>query len=215
VYNVAFQEHWEIEHATNAEIWPLMIGKDTEDSAETELQIAMILNSVPVIPAGHRALELGAGVGRLVRAISPTGRFSEVCGVDSSMSIVLASQEYLRDHPAVTVHLGDGVNLPFPDNHFDFVYSFTAFQHMISLAIIHRNLREIRRVLVPGGLCRIQTINSNGDDPRDLKTYDGRVFRSVEEFAEQFQDAGLEVIGTAEGLTHPKHIYITARKRSQ
>ncbi len=210
---MAFTDAWEIKD--DAEIWPLMIGKNTEDSVDTEQQVSVILNSVPVIPAGQRALELGAGVGRLIRAIASTGRFNEVCGVDSSMSIILASQKYLRDHPAVTVHLGDSVNLPFPDNHFDFVYSFTVMQHMISLAIIHRNLREIRRVLVPGGLCRIQTISSNGDDPRDLKTYDGRVFRSVDEFADQFRDVGMEVIGTAEGLSHPKHIWVTARKYPQ
>ena len=208
---MAFTDYWEIEHSTDAEIWPLMIGKDAEDPAETERQVSAILNSDPAIPVGQRALEIGAGVGRLVKAISSTGRFNEVYGVDSSMSIVLASQEYLRDRASV-VHLGDGINLPFPDGYFDFVYSFTAFQHMVSLAIIHRNLREIRRVLTTGGLCRIQTISSNGDDPRDLKTYDGRVFRSVDEFAEQFRDVGLEVIGTAEGMSHPKHIWTSARK---
>lgn len=208
---MAFTDYWEIEHSTDAEIWPLMIGKDAEDPAETERQVSAILNSDPAIPVGQRALEIGAGVGRLVKAISSTGRFNEVYGVDSSMSIVLASQEYLRDRASV-VHLGDGINLPFPDGYFDFVYSFTAFQHMVSLAIIHRNLREIRRVLTTGGLCRIQTISSNGDDPRDLKTYDGRVFRSVDEFVQQFRDVGLEVVGTAEGLTHPKHIFVTARK---
>ena len=207
---MAFCDFWEVENGTDAEIWPLMIGKDAEDPAETQRQVEVILDG---IPKGNRALELGAGVGRLLKAIASTDRFTEVCGVDSSMTIVLASQEYLRGC-AATVHLGDGINLPFPDDYFDFVYSFTSVQHMVSLAIIHRNLREIRRVLTVGGLCRIQTISSNGDDPRDLKTYDGRVFRNVDEFAQQFRDVGLEVVGTAEGLTHERHIWITARKVS-
>lgn len=205
---MAFQEHWEVEHGTYPEIWPLMVGKDYEDVAETEQQAAVILEG---IPAGKHALEVGCGVGRLLKAVAKAGTFADVCGVDTSMSIVLASHQYLEHSPA-HVTLSDGINLPYPDGYFDFVYSFTVFQHMISLAIIHRNLREIRRVLVSGGLCRIQTINSNGNDPRDLKTYDGRVFRSVDEFAQQFCDVGLEIVGTAEGLTHPKHIWVTARK---
>jgi SAM-dependent methyltransferase len=202
---MAFVDHWEIK--SDSEIWPLIVGKDAEDSIETEQQVAVILDG---IPKGGLALEIGAGIGRLLRAVYKTERFGEVVGVDSSMSMQLASQEYLG--PQSTVYLNDGINLPFPDENFDFVYSFTAFQHMVSLAIVHRNLNEIQRVLKVGGLCRIQTISSNGDDPRDLKTYDGRVFISVDEFADQFRDVGLEVIATAAGLTHPKHIWVTARK---
>ena len=216
-----FTDYWEI--STEAEIWPLMVGHNTENVDETAQQVSVILNSAPAVPAGNRALEIGAGVGRLLRGIAQfncmahadnnTGmyRFTEIIGVDSSMSMVLASQAYLKDWGA-RVELGDGVSLPFGDESFYFIYSFTSFQHMISLAIIHRNLCEIRRVLTVGGLCRIQTISSNGDDPRDLRTYDGRVFRNINEFAEQFRDVGLEVVGTAEGLTHPKHIWVTARK---
>lgn len=206
-----FTDYWEVENQRGEDIWPLMIGKDREDPAETASQISVILDSVPAIPDGNRVLEVGAGVGRLLRAMASTGRFSEVYGVDSSMSIIAASQLYLEGHQAEVV-LTDGINLPFPDGYFDFVYSFTVYQHMISLAIIHRNLCEVRRVLKPGGLCRIQTISSNGNDPRDLKTYDGRVFRDVREFAQQFEAVGLDMAMMAEGLSHPKHAWVTARR---
>ncbi len=209
---MAFTDTWEIKDDT--EIWPLMVGGEAENITETQQQVSVILDG---IPNGKSVLEIGAGVGRLLKEVLLREHFDTASGVDSSMSMVIASHKYLqgRAQERMMVHLGDGINLPFPDNYLDFVYSFTTFQHMVSLAIIYLNLQEIRRILVPGGLCRIQTINSNGDNPRDLKTYDGRVFRSVDEFADQFRDVGLEVMGTAEGLTHPKHIWVTARKYPQ
>src|SRR5579872_824528 len=124
-----FTDYWEV--ADDSEIWPLMIGKSSEDDDDTRHQISVILND---IPCGNRVLEVGAGIGRLLRAVSMSGRFAESIGIDSSMSLVLSSQKYLEGR--ARVDLGDGLRLPYPDDYFDFVYSFTCLQHMISLAII-------------------------------------------------------------------------------
>lgn len=43
-------------------------------------------------------------------------------------------------------------NFPYPDNHFDVVYSFSVFTHMGVDEIAHY-LKETRRVLKPGGKC--------------------------------------------------------------
>ena len=203
---------WELADPTDERaIFQLMVGQDAENPSETALQTSVILDGPNPIPRGKRALELGAGVGRLVRAIGLTGRFEEVVGVDSSISMTLASERYLNGCGGRVI-LTDGLHIPFPDNHFDFVWSFTVFQHLVALAIIHRNLMEIRRVLIPNGLCRIQTIASGDQDPHNTELFDGRVFRSGEEFADRFRAVGLEVVMVEQGLTHPQHIFVTARK---
>ena len=204
---LAIESHWELDDPTNeALVWDRIVGHSSEDQEETHHHVSVILEGIPI---RGRVLEIGAGIGRLMKPL--TGMtFQEIHGCDSSLTFVTLGQNYLGSGSQLV--LNDGLTLPYPDSYFDFVFSFLVFQHFRSLAIIHRNLREIRRVLTTGGLCRIQTISSNGDDPRDLKTYDGRVFRSVDEFAQQFRDVGMEVVGTVEGLTHPKHIFVTARK---
>ena len=47
----------------------------------------------------------------------------------------------------------DGENFPFPDEHFDFIFSWSAFEHV---ANVPRVLAEIRRVLKPQGRAFIQ-----------------------------------------------------------
>ena len=47
----------------------------------------------------------------------------------------------------------DGTTFPFPDNHFDFVYSWSAFEHIPDVPAV---LREARRVVKPTGRVFIQ-----------------------------------------------------------
>jgi len=47
----------------------------------------------------------------------------------------------------------DGIRFPFPDNHFDFVYSWSAFEHIPDVPAV---LREARRVVKPLGRVFIQ-----------------------------------------------------------
>lgn len=203
---LATESHWEVDTADTELVWDRIIGYSKEDQRDTDLHIKTILDGIPI---QGRILEVGAGIGRLMKPLRGMP-FQEVHGCDSSLSFITLGQDYLGADPKLV--LSDSMTLPYADNYFDLVFSFLVFQHLRSLAIIRRNLREIQRVLAPGGLCRIQTISSQGADPRDLKTYDGRVFRSGEEFAQQFRDVGLYVVNIHDGLTHNRHIWVTARK---
>lgn len=206
---MAVLDHWEIDPNNETEIWQRLIGHDSEDRAETVLQVSVILDE---IPHGFRALEIGCGVGRLIREIELRHHFDHpVEGCDSSLSLVTIGNSGYLDPPRIM--LSDGLLLPYPDNSFDFVYSFTCFQHMRSLAMIHRNLTETKRILRPGAVCRIQTVIAKPDtSPRDFSSYDGRVMTSVEEFESMFRGAGLEVVKSETGLTHPEHVWVTGRK---
>jgi ubiquinone/menaquinone biosynthesis C-methylase UbiE len=170
----------------------------------TEDQVRKILNG---IECGQRCLEIGAGYGRLLSHMIP--HFGLVVGVDSSEKLVAQSSAYLlSNEPNCRVVLTDGEFLPFPDNSFNFVYSFTVFQHMTTLATIRNNIREAHRVLAPNGVCRVQTVC--GDPNPDV--YDGRVFPSISEFAEEFLSAGfISADGSTDDVVK-NWIWVTARK---
>lgn len=102
-----------------------------------------------------RALEIGCGPGRLMKPLSRN--FGEIHGVDVSSEMVALAQERLAHIPHAHVHLTDGAELPqFADESFDFIYSYAVFQHIPDREVILDYLRDIRRVLKPGGIFRGQ-----------------------------------------------------------
>ena len=65
--------------------------------------------------------------------------------------------------PSAQIH---GTSLEdFADQSFDFVYSFALFPYIPSRELVLAFLREIRRVLRPGGLARLQFNGSAGGSP--------------------------------------------------
>lgn len=95
-------------------------------------------------PSGLRVLDLGCGTGDSVgmfRDLDPEIRW---VGVDIEDSPEVAS----RSRTDVEVHSYDGVHLPFDDEHFDLVYSHQVFEHVRHPEPL---LKDVRRVLVPGG----------------------------------------------------------------
>ena len=154
---------------------------ETVNSLETELRR---------VPARQRtqwkALEIGCGPGRLLRPMSR--HFAEIHGVDVSDEMVALAKEKLRDIPNAYPQVCDGARLTaFADNSIDFIYSYAVFQHIPSRDVVLEYMREVQRVLKPGGLARLQL---NGL-PRSLDdhytTWSGARFSASEvlEFAQQ------------------------------
>ncbi len=114
----------------------------------------------------ERALEIGCGPGRLMRPMSR--HFGEIHGVDISDEMIAQARSKLSDIPWAHPHAASGSDLAqFPDEHFDFVYSYAVFQHIPSAEVVFSYLRETVRVLKPGGFARLQI---NGL-PKTVKTY--------------------------------------------
>src|SRR5579864_2936767 len=104
---------------------------------------------------GWKALEIGCGLGRLMRPMSR--HFVEIHGVDVSDEMVARAKEKLADVPSAHAHVTDGASLSqFEDESFDFVYSYAVFQHIPSREVVLQYLREMHRVLRAGGLARLQ-----------------------------------------------------------
>ena len=123
-----------------------------EDSIEESL--SQILHGVQLAP-DWSVLEIGAGVGRLLRPLSE--KVAKAYGVDISPAMVEFASEYLRCCPDTRVFLNDGRSLSmFESETFDFCYSMICFQHIPDVGIVKDYLREIARVLKPDGLVRVQ-----------------------------------------------------------
>lgn len=88
------------------------------------------------------ALDLGAGTGKLTRAL--VGRVPEVIAVDPSPNMLT---ELSRALPQVATHVGTGEEIPLSDDSVDAVVAGQAW-HWVDPA---RAEPEVRRVLRPGG----------------------------------------------------------------
>jgi cyclopropane fatty-acyl-phospholipid synthase-like methyltransferase len=144
-----------------------------------------------------RALEIGCGSGRLMRPMSR--HFLEIHGVDVSADFIRQARENLLDIPNARPRQIHGTSLEdFADQSFDFAYSFDLFPHIPSQELVLAFLREIHRVMRPGGLVRLQFNGSAGSQSFDQWT--GAHFRSHEllEFAKahEFQVLALEGVST-------------------
>ncbi len=125
--------------------------------------------------AARRALEIGCGPGRLMRPMSR--HFGEIHGVDISDEMISQARAKLHDIPHAHTHHASGSDLAlFPSDHFDFVYSYAVFQHIPSAAVVFSYLREIVRVLRPGGIARLQI---NGLPRRPGRLRPGKAFVSA------------------------------------
>lgn len=95
------------------------------------------------VPRSGRVLDVGCGGQPVFLA---TCGFAERHGVDQ-----IFSEEHVRGgiHFAPYDAVRDG-NLPFPDDHFDAVTMLAVFEH-VDPAFLTPLLREVRRVLRPGG----------------------------------------------------------------
>lgn len=121
----------------------------------TQEELPHVLDGIPIQP-DWTTLEIGCGIGRLLRPIA--ARCRRVIGVDVSENMVALATEELRDINHVEIHANDGRQFPFVQSgSVDWVYSHLAFQHMTLKEIVESNLAECFRVLRPGGYLRIQT----------------------------------------------------------
>ncbi len=154
----------------------------------------------------YRALEIGCGPGRLVKPLSR--HFGEIHGVDVADEMIRLARERLADIPHAHFHTTDGASLPqFADESFDFIYSYAVFQHIPSRHVVLEYMREIRRLLTPGGIFHGQF---NGVAPAgDADTWSGVSF-SADDIHAFTRENGLELLNL-EG-EHTQYLWTTWRR---
>jgi SAM-dependent methyltransferase len=95
-------------------------------------------------------VEIGCGIGRMTRPLAARAR--RVVGVDVSPEMIERGRRALGDLPNVELVVGNGQDLGIlRDGSADVVYSFIVFQHIPEPTVTCGYVREIGRVLRPGG----------------------------------------------------------------
>lgn len=113
----------------------------------------LVLRDLQLSPK-TRALEIGCGVGRLLRPLA--SRVERAWGVDISEEMVGRARTALSGLENVEVRLTDGSLHGFGDATLDLVVSFIVFQHIPEKRDVSTYVREAARVLEGGGVLRFQ-----------------------------------------------------------
>lgn len=95
----------------------------------------------------EKVLDLGCGNGRLLQIFKDID--IDYIGVDSSEKLIEIAR---RIYPGTRFQVANAINLAFPNNCFDKVYSVAVLHHIPSKELRLQFLRGVLRVLKPGGL---------------------------------------------------------------
>jgi SAM-dependent methyltransferase len=140
-------------------------------SGEEDYQQLVVprLSVLGLEPQGKTMLEVGCGVGRVTRSFA--GRFASVYALDVSEEMLRRGRDLHADYDNIVWLHGDGTRFPqLADDSLDFVFSYLTLQHMPSTSVALGCVREILRVLKPGGAYCFQ-FNSN---PNPTMNWKGR-----------------------------------------
>lgn len=106
-------------------------------------------------PRQMKVLEIGCGAGRVTRALGSL--FGQVYGVDISGEMIQRAKTALADLPNAQVFQNSGADLRvLGEIQLDFAFSSIVFQHIPSREVIENYVREVHRLLRPGGLFKFQ-----------------------------------------------------------
>jgi 2-polyprenyl-3-methyl-5-hydroxy-6-metoxy-1,4-benzoquinol methylase len=128
---------------------------DPEATSETEFgnldaNLRFLEQTGQLVP-GRRVLDIGAGRGSMVRWLQ--SKQLVVAGLELNPELIDAARV---THGALPMVRATGTSLPFAAGSFDLVVSFDVFEH---IADSDAHLREVTRVLRPGGSYLLQTPN--------------------------------------------------------
>lgn len=159
------------------------------------------------IENGMRILEVATGSGEVFRQLVQRNPDGATIGLDLAPRMAARSLRRARkENPAAEAHCGavDVRELPFRDASFDAVVCCYLLE-LMALEDIHRTLREIRRVLRPGGKFTLILIGQNRGYFNRLYTFGARILPAF--WGRQMEASGLDILRKA-GLrvTHDQFV---------
>lgn len=129
----------------------IMDLEESREKLETSASWAkLVLNRLrPYLPAGKlRILEVGAAQGRALIALSRLGH--DVYGIEPyTPAIKVADMLAAAENVKIDIREGRAEKIPFDARSFDLILAFAVMEHVQD---IEQSLREISRVLKPGGI---------------------------------------------------------------
>lgn len=142
---------------------------------------------IPELPLpqsdGRRLLDVGCSWGRWTLAAAARGY--DAVGIDPSLGAVMAARRVAVQLGAPARYIvGDARHLPFPDEAFDAVYSYSVIQHFAP-ADASQAVAEMGRVLRAGGVAKVQMPTRFGI--RCLYHQARRGFRAARQFEVRYR----------------------------
>lgn len=168
----------------------------------------MISKDIPLKDNDH-IMEIGCGLGRVIKAI-PKDKYL-VLGADISENMINGARENLAGYNVLLLPITDN-KLPSPECSQFFVYSFLVFQHIPTRALVLDYLRQINKILVPGGYVRIQTFRGYPHPEDKFGGTHGHFYPTLEAFAKEFELCNFKVVSKEEGLGHKGWLWVTAKR---
>lgn len=198
--------------------WILSAHEDWDAATRRTLAALFGATAVSTLNAcletgSRRLIDLGCGIGRLMRPLCELGH--EVIGLDISQQML----------DAATAHLSSGTDgayslelvrppewwWPVPDGSVEVVYSSLCLQHVPERWMVQRIWDEIARVLVPGGVARLQSLIAPPNLGQSI-SWHGATYETSDEWRRDLNRAGLKVLESVSGLLHPDWHWVTAWK---
>lgn len=164
----------------------------SDASAESCLHALEIPDDAQII------LDVGCGPGRITSMLSDR---REVHGIDISPEMIELARK--RDRHTL-YHICDGRTIDCEDNKFDFVYSMFVFQHL-DYDGVASYLKEMGRVVRPGGRVRFQFIEGTEHEPFSQHY-------TAQEMLGFVNDAGLQSYTWSHGVIHKQWTWVHADK---
>jgi len=144
------------------------------------------------VETGDTVLDLGTGSGYALRALRDAAGVGRGYGLDASPEMLRNARSY-TDDDVVGFLRGEFGSVPLAANSVDHVWSMEAFYYAQDPS---RTLREVRRVLRPGGTfyCAVNYFEENQHSHGWQDNIDVEMVRwSGAEYREAFREAGLSV----------------------
>jgi ubiquinone/menaquinone biosynthesis C-methylase UbiE len=198
--------HWQTdgyfsEHS--AEVYELgveLLFRGTADVMRRQI-IPPITEHVRVVgdAAQVRLLDVGCGTGRTLHQIARAHPTMRLHGVDLSPAYIKTARKRLHDVNELTLAVENAEALPWADATFDVVTSVYLFHELPRNA--RRNvMREMRRVVKPGGLVVIEDSAQPSESPDLAAVLHGFPRDFHEPFYEDYLDDDLGALMTEVGL---------------
>jgi SAM-dependent methyltransferase len=170
-------------------------GRDTGMEERHWHTAKHVLARMPV-EDGDRVLDLGTGSGYALRALAESTEMARGYGLDGAPEMARNAREYALEaapNAELGFVVGDFGALPFATDSLDHAFTMEAFYYS---ANPHETLREVARVLKPGGTfyCGVNYYEENvhSHDWQDTISVDMTRWGAAD-YRAAFRDAGLHV----------------------
>jgi ubiquinone/menaquinone biosynthesis C-methylase UbiE len=140
---------------------PLRQLKSTITKGWTDKHLRNHMKMLSVPQSATSVLEVGCGIGRMLKSIIQMPNVEVCYGYDASKCMIEEAPKYCPN-PKVQFRLCDGTGaIKHPDPLVDFSFSWLVFQHIPSSPTVLRYVSNMARVTASGGTVKCQLLRHN------------------------------------------------------